>query len=91
MQSFLTVKEAALRWGCSERRVQISCKEGRIPGVQKVNGIRLLPADAGDSKETKETFCMHPEIFYGRDTAVHVLKLPGGTEESFGKNHTKTP
>lgn len=30
---FMTVKEAATKWGLSERRLQTICNEGMIPGV----------------------------------------------------------
>lgn len=32
---FMTVKEAATKWGLSERRLQTICNEGMIPGVIK--------------------------------------------------------
>ena len=36
---YMSCPEAAKKWGISERRVQILCKEDRIPGV-------LIPKDA---------------------------------------------
>ena len=38
--------EAAKKWGISERRVQILCKEDRIPGVSKIGYMWLIPKDA---------------------------------------------
>ena len=32
---FMTVKQAAEKWGLSERRLQIICNEGMISGVVK--------------------------------------------------------
>jgi excisionase family DNA binding protein len=32
---FMTVKQAAEKWGISERRVRVLCAEGRIPGSYK--------------------------------------------------------
>ena len=43
---FPTVPEAAKKWGISERRVQILCKEDRIPGVSKIGYMWLIPKDA---------------------------------------------
>ena len=38
--------EAAEKWCISERRVQILCKENRIPGVSKIGYMWLIPKDA---------------------------------------------
>ena len=40
------VKQAAEKWGISERRVQILCKENRIPGVSKIGYMWLIPKSA---------------------------------------------
>ncbi len=40
---YITVSEAAARWGISERRVEVLCKAGRIPGVVKEGKKWLLP------------------------------------------------
>ena len=42
----MTVKQAAEKWGISERRVQILCKENRISGVSKIGYMWLIPKDA---------------------------------------------
>lgn len=34
------------KWGISERRVQILCKENRIPGVSKIGYMWLIPKSA---------------------------------------------
>ena len=36
---FMTVKEAATKWGLSERRLQTICNEGMIPGGYKIWAI----------------------------------------------------
>ena len=46
MTNTMTAAEAARRWGISERRIAVLCKEGRITGAYK-DGIRwIIPADA---------------------------------------------
>ena len=42
----VSIREASYRWGVSERRVNQSCAEGRIPGVSRFGRPRALPADA---------------------------------------------
>ncbi len=43
---YISVPEAAKKWGISERRVQKLCKENRIPGVERISRIWLIPRSA---------------------------------------------
>ena len=43
---FMTVKEAAAKWGLSERRLQTICSEGMVPGVIKFGKAWAIPVDA---------------------------------------------
>lgn len=40
---FMTAKEASQLWNISQRRVQILCSEGRIPGVFKLGDAWAIP------------------------------------------------
>lgn len=46
MESYITVAEAAEKWEVTTRRIQLYCKEGRIPGAIKQSGIWLIPTTA---------------------------------------------
>ena len=41
----MTASQAAKKWNISQRRVQILCSEGRIPGVFKLGEVWAIPAD----------------------------------------------
>lgn len=43
---FMTARQAAKLWQISQRRVQILCSEGRIPGAFKLGEAWAVPADA---------------------------------------------
>lgn len=43
---FITVKQAAEKWGISDRRVRILCAEGKIPGAFQQGRGWKIPADA---------------------------------------------
>ena len=43
---FMTVKQAAQKWGLSDRRVRILCSEGRIPGAFQEGRGWKIPMDA---------------------------------------------
>lgn len=42
---FMTANQAAKLWHISQRRVQILCSEGRIPGVFKLGEAWAIPKD----------------------------------------------
>jgi fic family protein len=43
---FMTVKQAAEKWGLSDRRVRILCAEGKIPGASQEGRGWKIPMDA---------------------------------------------
>jgi excisionase family DNA binding protein len=43
---YITTKEAAEKWGLTERRVQVLCKQGKIPGVFRLGWAWAIPKDA---------------------------------------------
>ncbi|NLV95678.1 MAG: helix-turn-helix domain-containing protein [Candidatus Riflebacteria bacterium] len=43
---YISVGEAAVKWGISERRIQKLCEENRIPGVVRFSRMWLIPKDA---------------------------------------------
>ena len=40
---YMTLKEAAEKWGVTPRRVNYYCAAGRIPGAVKMAGVWLIP------------------------------------------------
>ena len=42
---YITANQAAKKWKISQRRVQVLCSEGRIPGVFKLGDAWAIPAD----------------------------------------------
>ena len=46
MKGYMTVQEAAEKWGISPRQVQILCKENRIIGVIRLSRIWIIPSGA---------------------------------------------
>ena len=43
---FMTVQQAAEKWGISDRRVRILCAEGKIPGAYRERQSWKIPIDA---------------------------------------------
>lgn len=46
MYGYVTVQEAAQKWGISPRQVQILCKNDRIIGAKRMSRIWIIPEDA---------------------------------------------
>ena len=46
MKGYLSIREAAEKWGVSQRRINQYCTEGRIPGAVKMAGVWLVPKGA---------------------------------------------
>ena len=42
MFDYMTVQEAATKWGISERRIQKLCEENRILGVVRLSRVWLI-------------------------------------------------
>ena len=56
---YMTLKEAAEKWGVTPRRVNYYCAGGRIAGAVKMAGVWLIPKNAekpidGRTKQGKE-------------------------------------
>ena len=43
---YMTVKEAAAKWGISDRRIRVLCSEGKIPGAYQEGRGWKIPIDA---------------------------------------------
>ena len=46
MTEYISIHEAAEWWGVSERRIQVLCGEGRVPGAFRLGRAWAIPADA---------------------------------------------
>ena len=56
MEDYLSTREAAKKWGVSERRVNQFCAQGRVAGARKIGGAWVIPADAekpGDPRRSR--------------------------------------
>lgn len=43
---YITAKQAGVKWGISERRVQLLCEQERIAGVQRLGKAWAIPKDS---------------------------------------------
>jgi DNA-binding CsgD family transcriptional regulator len=62
MAGYITVKEAANKWGLGSRMVAFYCAKGRIPGTVKKGNVWLIPQDSPRpaDKRRREARCMDP-------------------------------
>ena len=50
---YLTVKEAAQKWGINERRVRLLCQENRIEGLKKEGKKYMIPENASKPNDLR--------------------------------------
>ena len=50
---YITVREAAQKWGISVRLVQRHCAEGRVEGAQKFGATWAIPAKASKPEDPR--------------------------------------
>lgn len=50
---YLSIKQVSERWGISARRIQILCKEGRVPDAFFVGNSWAIPANAMKPKDQR--------------------------------------
>ena len=60
----MTIHEASIKWGISERRIRFLCSSGRIQGATKVGNTWIVPIDS--SKPIDIRISNHP-IYSGLD------------------------
>lgn len=53
MQGFMTLKEASIKWGISDRRINTLCLNGRIQGVSRFGKSWAIPIDAQKPKDAR--------------------------------------
>ena len=58
---YMTIKEAAEKWGLSIRRIQDICKENKIPRVMKFGTSWAIPKDANRPVDKRiKCYCSVP-------------------------------
>jgi len=53
VNGYMTVQEAAEKWGVTPRQVQILCKENRIAGATRMSRIWIIPENAEKPTNSK--------------------------------------
>lgn len=51
---YISIAEAAEKWGITRRRVQALCSQGRIPGLTKFGKSRTIPNEAEKSMDVRK-------------------------------------
>jgi excisionase family DNA binding protein len=55
IEGYITVREAAEKWGLHVRTVQLMCSEGRIPGIVKFGRAWAIPSDSEPPQDGRVT------------------------------------
>ena len=90
---YITAREAAKKWGVSERRINQYCAEGRMPGAERLGGAWAIPAGAekpGDPRKQKTQTAppsakQAPELFPGFMPLMNTPFRPGSCKEAIAR------
>lgn len=90
MEGYLSIREAAEKWGVSGRRINQYCSEGRIPGAKRFGGSWAIPEDAekpGDPRKQKKQAASAdsskaPELFSSLMPLMNTPFQPGHCVET---------
>ncbi|MGI6095428.1 MAG: helix-turn-helix domain-containing protein [Lachnospiraceae bacterium] len=93
MEGYLSIREAAKKWGVSERRINQYCSEGRIPGAERFGGSWAIPENAekpGDPRKQKKLTVppkpqKAPELFPGFMPLMNTPFEPGRCVQTIEK------
>ena len=50
---YMSISQAAEKWGISPRRIQVLCKQERIPGAARMGYVWAIPTDAEKPKDAR--------------------------------------
>lgn len=50
---YITPKEASEKWGISDRRIQLLCKQDRIEGAYRLGWTWAIPEDADKPQDAR--------------------------------------
>lgn len=50
---YISISQAAEKWGITPRRIQVLCKQERIPGATRIGFVWAIPADAEKPKDAR--------------------------------------
>lgn len=81
MQEIMYIKEAARRWGLTERRVSALCKEGKIPGAKKNGRSWTIPEDAQKPTDQRVKSGIYKKSENSSVDPAPLLPLPVGVSD----------
>lgn len=50
---YISIAEAAEKWGISRRRVQVLCAQGRIKGLERLGKTWAIPSEAKKPEDAR--------------------------------------
>ncbi len=74
--NYMTIREAAEKWGISQRLAQRYCTEGRIEGANKFGGTWAIPEDAQKPTDPRRDKTVPTSEFSAEERTVTPRRIP---------------
>lgn len=62
---YISVKDAAVKWGLTTRMAIYHCVNGRVEGAEKIAGVWLVPKDAERPEDRRKGNGRKPKVKEG--------------------------
>jgi hypothetical protein len=84
MNEYMTVGQAAIAWGISERRVHKLCKDGRIKGITRLGRAWSIPANSPKPPDERRKY---PELSLAKNTETRIFDDLLGPDATLSVQH----
>ena len=88
---YISVKEAAFKFGISERRVQKLCEMNRIKGCNMISGVWLIPSTAKKPSDERLSVVPEPDNCLTLKQLCYTLSISTATGRNWIKLGKLTP
>lgn len=72
---YMGIREASEKWGISDSRIRLLCREGRIQGAKKIGRNWVIPFDSIKPMDARVTIDKKYTGLYHDFTAIDILKV----------------
>lgn len=70
IMEYMSISQAAEKWGITPRRIQVLCKQDRIPGAARIGYVWAIPLDAEKPKDARVRSGKYKKLYLWNDNTL---------------------